>query len=389
MSSLNDIQNKSSALLDTPISRLGRWLLLVLLMILPVSVAGLQFRPDTLFTSLECFGDIYASSQLAVVRVIPQAACTRTGYDGQFYAQIAVDPSLRNAQLAAALDIPSYRARRIFLPALAYVFGLGKPALVVETYALLNVLFCALLLAGLLYFYRPVTLKDFLCLVAILWTAGLLFSIALALPDLPAATLAFYAACLQNLEGVPFLAAAILTKETSLLSLFSVAWPKTFTWQALRRPLGYALLAAAPFAVWMVYVYTRFPGGTLFGQSNFGLPFMAFFMHLYAMGIGLATPARQVDGIEILATVSLAIQAVYLLKRPRLDSAIWRMGAGFAVLFFLFGNSVFIDQMAFTRAVLPLTIAFNLLLMQSENRRFGLWFLLGNLGLFWGLVGII
>jgi hypothetical protein len=53
LSSENSLPNKPSSLLDIPFSRLGRWLLPVILMILPAGLAGLQFKPDTLFTNLK------------------------------------------------------------------------------------------------------------------------------------------------------------------------------------------------------------------------------------------------------------------------------------------------------------------------------------------------
>ena len=64
------------------------------------------------------------------------------GYDGLYYAQIAQDPTLRNPELPRAMDNFAYRARRILPPALAWLAGLGRPAWVIEAYALLNVVAC-------------------------------------------------------------------------------------------------------------------------------------------------------------------------------------------------------------------------------------------------------
>ena len=63
-------------------------------------------------------------------------------------------PLLRDPATAAALDAPAYRARRILLPAAAFLFGLGQPRFVVQAYAIQNAV-CWLALALLLRWFPP------------------------------------------------------------------------------------------------------------------------------------------------------------------------------------------------------------------------------------------
>ncbi|MBV6655960.1 MAG: hypothetical protein KI786_19465, partial [Mameliella sp.] len=47
------------------------------------------------------------------------------------------------------------------------------------------------------------------------------------------------------------------------------------------------------------------------------------------------------------------------------------------------GNDIWEEQIGYTRIILPLTVAFNLLLFQYEQgRAYTIWWLLGNLGMF-------
>ena len=63
-----------------------------------------------------------------------------TGYDGVYYAQLAVDPLLRDPAIDHALDDPPYRARRILFSWTAYALGLGRPAWILQVYAVQNVI---------------------------------------------------------------------------------------------------------------------------------------------------------------------------------------------------------------------------------------------------------
>jgi hypothetical protein len=65
----------------------------------------------------------------------------------------------------------------------------------------------------------------------------------------------------------------------------------------------------------------------------------------------------------------LQVQAFYLFFHPDFDHPIWLMGIGFTFLLFCLGNSVLVEQLAYTRAVLPLTISFNLLLLDQKDIR--------------------
>ena len=49
----------------------------------------------------------------------------RWGFDGQLYAEMALDPLLLDPHMHVALDNPPYRAQRILLSWLAWGLGLG------------------------------------------------------------------------------------------------------------------------------------------------------------------------------------------------------------------------------------------------------------------------
>jgi len=77
-----------------------------------------------------------------------------TGYDGQFYRYLAHDPFLRRGY-ARYLDSPQLRARRLLVPALAWLFASGRDEWIDKAYIAVEMLFvglgvywCARLLAG-------------------------------------------------------------------------------------------------------------------------------------------------------------------------------------------------------------------------------------------------
>ena len=115
-----------------------------------LTLVGAKFDARTGFTSLIRFGATWQPNRHSSLREVPIAtAADSTGYDGQFYAQIALDPSLRDAELKRVIDAPAYRARRILTPAIATLLGGGNPAWILQAYALLNVA-CWIALAWLL-----------------------------------------------------------------------------------------------------------------------------------------------------------------------------------------------------------------------------------------------
>src|SRR3954469_1894990 len=115
-------------LLDRKLGLAIRIGLLALIALVPTRYVLKHFSPGTGFTNLICFGSEFFERAPSTVKSAPLAVLNPVGYDGEFYAMIATDPLLLNPELKPALDIPSYRARRIAVPALAWCAGFGKPA---------------------------------------------------------------------------------------------------------------------------------------------------------------------------------------------------------------------------------------------------------------------
>ncbi len=170
------------------------------------------------------------------------------GYDGQFYHYIAHDPLQRDPALAAFVDAPRLRYRRVLIPALAYLSALGEPSRIDPAYRALILLS---IFAGVYWSARwcesrgwpPAGGLAFLVLPASMVAVDRLT------PDVVLAALAIGLLLPGRTPAAAFamLAAAALTRETGMLLI--AAWCVT-------RGVKFAL-AAAPALVWYGYVFAR------------------------------------------------------------------------------------------------------------------------------------
>lgn len=324
---------------------------------------------------------------------------SRSGYDGQFYAQLALDPSLRDPAFARALDNPPYRARRIGLPALAYGLGAGHPPWILQAYALANLGFWFALAIALLALLHPWTPRKILALAAALLTGGVLTSMRQSLTDLPAAALIVVGlAAGASWGGYGLLAAAALTRETSLLAAFAgLDWRRLLQPGAWRRNGALLALAIVPFGIWLLYVQFRFGGlHRSAGGQNFALPLQAagaslaenwrLFTHenaaQAARSAGLIRWLYVDDPLHAMLTIlSLAAQGVYLLLRRDVSSPAWRTAVIYLALGCVLGPAVWEGAGAAARVLLPMTLCFYLLLARERAAWFWPFFVLSALAI--------
>jgi hypothetical protein len=346
-------------------------------------MVALKFDPTHGFAGLIRFGETWAARQLpAVSKLAPPVVPNSAGYDGQFYAQIALAPTLADPDLITALDNPAYRARRILLPAVAHVLGAGRPGLILQAYALLNILCWFVLGWLLLRRLPPENPHNVARWIGCMFSMGVLDSVWQSLVDLPALLLLVLAleAGRQSLRlSSLWLALSHLAKETNLLAAFAVfAEPHR---RDLRRRALELGLCALPILAWSLYVHQRFGSnaGTS-GLGNFTWPLVGAIGQIGRSGAEVLSgnlDSRHV--FALLAIPSLYLQGWILLRLPSPGDPWWRVGLAYGALMLFLGEWIWTGYWAACRAVLPLTIAFNLLL--PSGRGFWLWWSLGNLTL--------
>lgn len=343
----------------------------------------LKFSPQTGFTELIRFGETWADRRHSVLENLPLATIpSSSGYDGQFYAQIALDPLLRGSELAKVIDTPEYRARRILTPAAAALAGMGRPWWTLQAYALLNV-FCWFTLAWLLYREIPQeNYHAFARWMGCMFSMGVLESVRQSLVDLPA--LLLLALAVKSYKEKPFhstrwLVLANLAKETSLLgaaALFCGKPSSSFSWRRTGLSL---LICALPLALWSLYVRQRFldiPASP--GMGNFSWPFLGLLMQVkYALRELSLGNFESRYSFGLIAIIALLIQGWFFWRSPSLQSPWWRIGAAYSLLLIFLGSWVWSGYWAACRAVLPMSIAFNLLL--PGTRAFWPWWIAGNI----------
>lgn len=363
------------------VSNLCRVLVITVLCLIPALFVVRQFSPGHGLTKLLEVGPVFLPRALPQFQALHPVTTHRYGYDGQFYAQVALDPSLRNPRLAQALDVPEYRSRRILIPALAWLLGGGQPSAIVTAYILLCVAAWYVLLWLLLRFERPETIQDWLCVAATMLTTGALASLQRSVTDLPAATLLVGAAVLAGRSRTILMALAVLTKETCAIC----AWAPVVDFRKAPHSFwrGAAHIGAIilPFLVWAIYVRSRFQKH-FYAEGNFAWPFEGW---IYGPLLALMHGHRGAG----FAGLSLLAELAYLVSRPRLDSFQWRVAISFGIASCFLSDEPFAEDVSFTRDWLPMTIGFNTLLMRELPGKFLCWFVAGNIGLFYGLFALI
>jgi hypothetical protein len=314
------------------------------------------------------------------------------GYDGFAYAEIAFHPLLDSPELQPALGNVPYRARRILGSALAWLLAGGEPDYIADVYAGLN-LGVWLVFAALLWWLLPVRdWRGWIAWAGLLFSAGALHAVRLALTDLPGVTL-FAAAMLlaeRRRPGLALgtLAIAGLARETTLagvVALWRGPWNSPRAWfaNALRT-----LAVAAPLVAWLVYVRWK-AGPADQGLGNFTWPIAGWIEKWSDVFAGFKRDPdfTWLNTTTLLATAGLTAQAVYLLHRPQPGDAWWRAGATGVAMMALLGTSVWEGHPgAATRVLLPMSLAFAVLAVRQ--RAAAAWLLAGNLTVFSGVLAL-
>jgi hypothetical protein len=371
-----------------------------LILCLPIiAILTTKYNPRNGYLELIMFGKVFKDRRLDVIDKIDPPTLTEWGYDGQMYAQLAIDPLLLQAnKLNSVIDGAAYRARRIGMPFMAYILGGGIPEKVIHVFSILNLLFWLGFLILLYKFVGVNKFIDFQLAASLLWTTGTLTSITRSLIDFPAVVMIMISIWINSwwLISSLFFSYSILVKETGVLGLLSFIWPLRPDRVILKINLIKILIILWPPFLWFIYVSIVFPKETISGLNVFALPFLgislkvknAFNLALNSSFTLSSWPLFQIFYIyDFICPLSFLVQSVYLLRTPRFESNIWRMGIGFCLLLFFLGHSVWNDQYAYSRVLLPLTYSFNFLIHENEKKlTYAMWFVLGNIGLSWGLV---
>ncbi len=370
----------------------GHWPRVVGLVLVAGFVASLValWHPVYRFTALLQMDAANKTRMLPTLRGEPVALSPFGGYDGQYYAQLACDPTLRTPELRTSIDSLPYRARRILVPALAWVLGGGRPGVAVQAYTWINI-GCWFWLAVLLW--RLLGADQWRGLAAwtgVMFASGTLVSVRFSLTDLPG--LVLFVAAMAAVErgrgrsAMAWFGASLLARETMLVGAWGLV---SKAWERAPGRLWHnglmLVLAVLPLALWLVYVGWQVgPSGT--GVRVFGWP-----------GAGLIGDWREEWALvctgenrllvwaSLLSTVALTVQAVFMVVQFRPDDRWWRVGAGYVVLMLVLGPAVWEGIAgAALRVLLPLLLVCNVMVVRN---RFSSWWLLAlNLSVGVGLM---
>jgi hypothetical protein len=334
---------------------------------------------------------------LPAVRAVPHAE-TPAGYDGQFYAQLALDPLLHDPAMDQALDAPQYRARRILFSWTAHILGFGKPAWILQVYAVQNVV-TWLLFAWLMNRVIPQTsARAFALWLGCVCAHGLLASVWLALTDGPSLLLLVSAIVIFE-SGRPIAAALVLglaglARETSLLgaSMFAAALRRQpRDWLVAGACL---LICLAPLALWMDYLRSiYFTGVAAAGSDHITPPLTGLLwkmddVHHDLVRDGLTVPLLR----SLLTMAGLFVQAgvvIWAAVRGGWRSPWLLVSLAFLLVIILAKPAVWDGSPgAFTRVALPMTVGVNVLLARQARAP---WWVIGgaNLSVIPGMLGMV
>jgi hypothetical protein len=347
---------------------------------------GQLHNPQTGFTSLIGFGDMFEAGTVASFKALPRLIAQHSsGYDGQFYVQMATDPFLQDPATDRAMDDAPLRARRILFAWTAYILGLGRPGWILQAYALQNVV-CWLFLSVLLLRWFPIRDgRTFALWCATLFSGGLIWSVRLSLLDGP--SLLLLALGMWALErGRRWLSAGIfglagLGRETNLLAAAAQVRPDELPWRSIARQAAQAAIVVLPLVIWFDYIYSIHRERIYTTGETLSPPLIGFIWKWRDALAGLSHTWTTGSVVAALSLIALSVQAAFLLSRPAWKDPWWRLGLAYAALMAVLGQPLWAGEPATAiRVLLPMTLAFNVLLRRCE-RAWSFWplFVGGNL----------
>lgn len=362
------------------------------LIAIPLRIVKNHYSAEDKFLGLIYFGEKFEEHSLPEVKKIDPARSSPYGYDGQFYAQIALRPTLQDPALVDAVDNIGYRAQRIGLPWLAYLLGAGQTFWVLQIYALLNIVFYLSLVGVLWKKIGFNNYRDCLLATSLLLTTGTLVCLSRALTDFPATSIGVMAMLVTSRWwwAAMFLSGASMIKDSSILSFAAIPLKRDSIPGDLKRLIAAGFIVCLPITLWVLSLSLRLPPKDLSDVGILGAPLLGLAAKIFtelqslpALNFGLSVEAQIANWVELLCPLTLLVQAAYMICKPKLNSQFWRFGIGFAVLLLFLGEAVWEGHNAYTRVCLPLTFAFNLLIHEFEKGKSHLaWFIAGNLGMF-------
>jgi hypothetical protein len=353
----------------------------------------------TIFLGLPANSHTY---ELPAVQAVPHAHdAVDGGYDAQFYAQMAIDPLLRDPDIDRAMDKPAYRAHRILLSWTAWALSGREVSTVLRIYAFQNVVAWLLLAWLLLKWLPPRDARTFVLWAGILLTHGLLTSVRNALTDGPSVLLTA-TAVLAIERGRPWLAAIVtgisgLARETNIFAgtmfISQLSWrPRSWI-----NAAGGLTLCVLPLLLWLDYLRSIYGDAAFVGGEHITTPLDGWWWKTQSTWIALITHGLTIQTTANIATlVSLAAQGGTLIwysvrwLKDRAGSPAWLLVAWPFFLLILTAHRVVWDGTpgAITRVVLPLTVGVNVLL--ARHPRAPWWLIIAaNLSVVAGVMAFV
>ena len=244
------------------------------------------------------------------------------GFDGQFYHYIAHEPV--PGELAAYVDAPRMRYRRILVPGLAWLLAMGRPAAIDAAYLAAGYGFLLLGLWWMMGYARQVGLGEQWGLLFAALPASLVFIDRLTIDHaLAALTAAFVLLAARGPSWRLYLVLALapLARETGLLLI--AAWLIQCALERRWREAALAVSTAIPWLAWNFYLMTATPPTAV---SVSLVPLSEFWRSLahpvpYPTGIPLLWAVRIADVLALGGMLAAIALAGTLAWRKRQDPA--------------------------------------------------------------------
>lgn len=284
-----------------------------------------------------------------------------SGYDGQMYHIIAHDPWMTRGSVAA-MDDPPLRYRRILVPALAWVFALGRDSAIHVSYLAVILGFVFL---GVYWLARAMVIRGrhpAWGLMFVFMPAALV-SMDRMTVDVALAALAAGFAVYSEEKGsrwklFALLAAAALARETGLL--LTAGYGLFLLTRRRWAGMVWTAISAFPALLWYLYVSRHTPPEPA-GHFGSVIPLAGWIervMHpvVYRLPRWQALAAAEFDYVALLGVLLLLGHAALLAWARRWNARSAAIYVFAAAVAFIGSRSVWEDAFGFGRVVTPLMV---------------------------------